>query len=135
MGESKRSRRALIALDREEKIWELRKSGATYLQCGRAVGLSESGAFLACKRRYKKIDATCTEEAQHRRTLEAEQLKALLIKLQPGIAAGDVNAIREARCINESYRKLFGDDAPAKSEVSGPNAGPCIIHVVYDDKP
>jgi hypothetical protein len=118
---SKTAPRRLLAAERSEKVLELRKAGATYLQCGKAVGVSEVRAFQICKERLAEINSRCQEETAEMRTLSRERLTLLLIKLTPSINSGDVQAIKEARQIDESMRRLLGLDAPTKVAPTTPD--------------
>ena len=126
MADSPTGKRRLRAAEREEQIWFDRIHGATLKQAGKRAGVTEARASQVCKERLARINRTCNEDAALRRELCSDELKALRLKLQPKIAAGDLAAIDSARRINESERTLWGLDAPTKSENTGANGGPIV---------
>lgn len=77
-------------------------------------------AYAAHRRGIAYVDAQAeyfADVALHRAArecapdVERARLERLLLALQPGIGSGDVAAIREARAVSESLRKLDGLDA------------------------
>ncbi|MCX4504577.1 sigma factor-like helix-turn-helix DNA-binding protein [Streptomyces anulatus] len=50
------------------------------------------------------------------RTREGERLLHLLDRIQPAVQAGDLDAIKTAARLSESYRRLYGLNAPEQHQ-------------------
>ncbi|MGC5565327.1 hypothetical protein ACPYPG_21165 [Streptomyces sp. FR-108] len=69
------------------------------------------------KRIKTAIAAVVVPTVEELRTREGDRLLHLLDRLQPAVDAGDVGAIKTAARLSESYRKLFGLNAPEQHQL------------------
>ncbi|MCX4232818.1 hypothetical protein [Streptomyces ortus] len=69
------------------------------------------------KRIKTAIAAVIVPTVEELRTREGDRLLYLLDRLQPAVDRGDVGAIKTAARLSESYRKLFGLNAPEQHTV------------------
>jgi len=116
--ESKTSQRRMTAKEREFKSLEMRKAGATYLQIGDQLGITETGAYRAVMRSLKRLNETINEEALEVRRLELERLDAMLIALWPQARKGNQGAVDRVLRIMERRAKFLGIDAPTKQDIT-----------------
>jgi len=91
---------------------QMRRSGATIQQVARATGVSTMQAWRDIKAALTDTLALRDNEAGELRQLELERLDSYLVALAAGIRAGSVPAVREARKVSESRRRLLGLDSP-----------------------
>lgn len=109
------------AAENRVKAFNLRKAGATYLQIGQQLGVSEQMAHKYIASRHAELEKLEEAEAkdlhrinQERRRLEEERLDALILGLWPAASKGDPQSASAALRVLESRRKLLGLDAPTK---------------------
>jgi hypothetical protein len=103
-------------IDKERQVVELRRAGATYEECARAVGYATAqGAYLAYHRALKRtlLDAG----AEEMRTVESDRLERLQRAAWPNAMAGETQAINAVIRIMERRARLLGLDAPSKLQV------------------
>ncbi len=118
--ESKASPRRMRARDREVQALNLRKSGATYEQIGKALEITTQGAYKAIIRSLRKLNEKNSEGADELRRLEVERLDRMLAAIWSQVISGNQGAIDRALRIGERRAKLIGLDAPTKQEVTEP---------------
>lgn len=76
-------------------------------------------AYRAKKLVRAEMGRTTPEEMQAKRNMEELRLNRYLTRLAPAIQAGELDALKEARQISESRRKMWGLDMPANVRVTG----------------
>jgi hypothetical protein len=103
---------------------QLRRSGASYEQISRVTRTSVMQAFRDVKAAREATIQCAGEEAAALVATELDRLDGLLVSLASSIKAGTVAAIREARKIGESRRKLLGLDNTKPQEVHISPAAP-----------
>lgn len=101
---------------------ELRASGASYLQIGKALSVSKSRAWRIVSKALDGLVEHCQETAERVRKLELYRLDRLRFALEP--KKGDPRVADTLIRISERVAKLHGLDAPQRIEASGPNGGP-----------
>ncbi|WP_274029462.1 sigma factor-like helix-turn-helix DNA-binding protein [Streptomyces sp. MMBL 11-1] len=100
--------KAVIAEEAAE-CFRLQLSGLTYRGMAKETGLSVATVH---KRVRQALTAVIVPAVEELRTREGERLLYLLERLQPAVEAGDLDAIKTAARLSESYRKLMGLNAP-----------------------
>jgi hypothetical protein len=101
---------------------ELRASGASYLQIGKALSVSKSRAWRIVSKALDDLVQHCQDTAERVRTLELYRLDRIRLSLDP--KKGDPRVADTLIRISERVAKLHGLDAPQRIEASGPNGGP-----------
>lgn len=107
---------------RDEDALSLHIAGATDAAVARELGLANSTSARRSWQRALDARKVPDETLDVMRRREDARLNQLLLRLQPKVMAGDVPAIREARRISESRRRLWGIDAPIR--IAGADGGP-----------
>lgn len=111
-----KARREVDAAERAHQALELRKSGLSYLDVGKAIGRSESQAWKIVQAALRELPR---ENAEELRALESARLDELTRLSTIGTKLGDPQAISAAVRVSERRSKLLGLDAPSKHELSG----------------
>jgi hypothetical protein len=101
---------------------ELRASGASYLQIGKALSVSKPRAFRIVRKALDGLVEHCRETAERVRQLELYRLDRYRLSLDS--RKGDPRTVDTLIRISERVAKLHGLDAPQRIEASGPNGGP-----------
>ena len=101
---------------------ELRASGASYLQIGKALSVSKPRAFRIVRKALDELVEHCTETAERVRHLELHRLDRYRLALDS--RKSDPRAVDTLIRISERVARLHGLDAPQRIEASGPNGGP-----------
>lgn len=108
-----RANKAQVA-EEAARCLELQLSGMSYRRIAETTGLSLGTIQNRLNTAYAAIVVPGVNEM---RTREGERLLLLLDRLQPAVDQGDQNAIRTAMRISESYRRLYGLNAPEQHHV------------------
>ncbi len=116
--ESKTSPRKMRARDRELQALDMRKSGATYDQIGAALGITTQGAYKAIIRSLRRLNEKNAEDSSELRRLEVERLDKMLAAIWNMVIIGDQGAIDRALKISERRARLFGLDAPTRTDLT-----------------
>ncbi len=119
--ESKTSPRKMRAKEREVEALNLRKSGATYDQIGKALGITTQGAYKAIIRSLKRLNEQNSESSEELRRLEVERLDRMLVAIWPQVLNGNQGAVDRAIKISERRAKLLGLDAPTRADITSNN--------------
>jgi hypothetical protein len=101
---------------------ELRASGASYLQIGKALSVSKSRAWRIVSKALDELVQRCQDTAERVRQLELYRLDRIRLSLDP--KKGDPRVADTLIRISERVAKLHGLDAPQRIEASGPDGGP-----------
>ena len=119
------SPQAIANKDKAVQALALRKTGATYEQIANALGYgNRSAAHRAVQRLLKAHEVEGVDEL---RKLEDSRLDEMLFAIYKIAKSGDLGAIDRILRIAERRAKLWGLDAPAKTEISGADGGPLAI--------
>lgn len=106
------------ARDREVEALNLRKSGATYDQIGKTLGITTQGAYKAIIRSLQRLNEKNSEGSDELRRLEVERLDRMLAAIWGQVLNGNQGAIDRALRIGERRAKLLGLDAPTKTDLT-----------------
>jgi len=102
--------------EKERQVVQYRQGGATFDQIAKKLDYAdESGARAAFKRAMERMrdDALNAEM----RELHRQRLEVALTAIWPNVVKGDFEAIKIMLKILERDAKLYGIDAPVKTEV------------------
>lgn len=99
------------------KALDMRMQGLTYAQIGEALGMSDAGAFQAVKRGLERLKKECDEKAEEVRDIEGQRLDRMLASVWSQVLAGNHGAVDRALRIMDRRAKLYGLDAPQKSQI------------------
>jgi len=100
---------------------ELRASGASYMQIGKALSVSKPRAFRIVRKALDELLEHCRETAERVRQLELHRLDRYRLALDS--RRSDPRAVDTLIRISERVAKLHGLDAPQRFEASGPEEG------------
>lgn len=109
----KKSKQAPEKVIHAEKVGEalqLRRSGASYEEIGRAMKSSASTAYRRVRSGLEKLKKLNLEEAEHTRDMELARLDFYLRSLDKRIRAGDTRAINSAVRIAERRARMLNLD-------------------------
>ena len=125
---NRRNKSAPSTLIRNEKAWqcfELRKAGATWQQIAdRGIYADKATAYNAVMR---LIEATQTEVGEDLRTVMNARFDAALLAIWPRVQQGELEAIDRMLKIEAQRAKLYGIEAPTRTEITGADGGPIDI--------
>jgi hypothetical protein len=118
----------LIVNQRRTIAARMRRSGATYQQIADTArypsgepcyppGTHRSTVFVDVQRGLKEALTELHLESEELREQTSQRLDDWLLRLTPGIAAGDVKAINTAVRIEEFRSRLYGYQEPERHEV------------------
>ena len=102
--------------EKERQVVQYRQAGATFDAIAKKLGYAdESGARVAFKRAMERMrdDALNAEM----RELHRQRLEVALTAIWPDVVKGDLEAIKVMLKILERDAKLYGIDAPVKTEM------------------
>jgi hypothetical protein len=100
-------------------VYQERIAGRAFLEIALARQRPVSEIIAEFRREADQRAADEAEALEEARALELARLDRALLALDPLLEKGDVTAVREARGLSESRRKLLGLDARADSGASG----------------
>lgn len=125
---SKRDARKIDIAIRREKLLVLRRNGATYEQCARALGLANKAHAQA---EFKKAlgEILAGESAEYRKMAEM-RFDDYRTRLSKQISVGDVQAIDTARKIEMDQARILGYVAPVAPVNSGSLVTPDVIEEI-----
>ncbi len=108
--------RSVDSAERDAEAARLRAQNLSFREIAERLGYADdSGAHKAVSRALAAVPAPAVGEL---RALSTARIEYLLEKLRPGIEAGDVKSITEARKLIESLRRLHSADGPAQLTVN-----------------
>lgn len=131
------------ARQHEVEAWALRCKGWTMARIATAIGVSPSGVCQMLQRASKRVVEKLDEKVEQVK-IEQEATLAYIADealqawerskpkrrekaKQPGLGCGDVAYLEQARAALADIRKIWGADAPVKSELGGPGGMPLAI--------
>ena len=130
----KQSERKTTAIQRRQRAVALRLAGRTYQTIAGELGVSLARAHCRVAEAVKSILSDTAESAQSLITLECQRLDAMHEALWPNAAAGGLQTVDRVLAIMSRRSRLLGLDAPARSEVSGPDGGPIRAQAAPQDE-
>lgn len=114
-------------------VMDMRLEGMSMERISIVVGMSVEGVYAAYREAIAKRAAENYEgEVAHLRQLEADRMDALLSAVWPKAIGGDLYAVYAALRIAERRAKLFGLDAPVKTEDVTPGGGKVPLALIDD---
>lgn len=130
---------------RDLEALELKKRGVPYWKIAQELGFADQGGAQKAVKRV--LEARVADGVDEYREIEGEAIDDMIGKLLPYMdpdldaeepkvinarMSKQLEASAEIRKWRESKRKLYGVDAPAKQEVSGPDgAAPFSVHLAW----
>ena len=112
---SKTSSKAIEVREKDRKALELRKAGASYELIAKQLGYADSsGAYKSVKRSMQSI---ISEPAEELRAVEYERLNQMLLSIWERVQLGELGAIDRALSIMDRIGRLYGINAPQRTEV------------------
>jgi hypothetical protein len=114
--------------ERQEQAWAARLAGATYVDIGRALGVSRQRAQQLCTAAMKERMPS-TEDVEAYRQQEAERIDRLHRAVWKQAIDGNHGAIDRVLRLSERRARLLGLDAPQRQEITGADGGPLEIDV------
>lgn len=131
--QSATSARKVQALEREERILQLRIGGARYQQIADALGIVPSTVGRALQRGMARWQAQADDLASELIWLQLERLDRLLLGIWPEAVKGNVAAIDRVLKIEERRAKLMGLDLAADLNIEHSGAVDVTFKVEYGD--
>ena len=114
------SPRALVALQRQQQAVELRRSGRSYREIARQVGIGVASAHRLVAGAMADVRSAVAEDIVELRALELSRLDGLTVALWPKARRGELPAVDRVLKIMERRAKLLGLDAPVKVARTNP---------------
>jgi hypothetical protein len=110
---------------------ELRASGASYFQIGKALSVSKPRAFRIVRKALDELVEHCREKAERVRQLELYRMDRIRLALDP--KKSDPRVADTLIRISERVAKLHGLDAQQRIEASEANGKPIETHEYTPD--
>jgi hypothetical protein len=110
--------RRLLTAAQRLRILQLRRSGARYDEISREAGCSRGSAYNVVARELKRLAQEARAEADILRQQELDRLDALQAAVWAKALAGDLRAVDAALKVIDRRVKLFGLDAPTRTQVT-----------------
>lgn len=114
----------LAAVERRRIVWQMKVKCASHRAIAAHLGVSMMQVTRDIRRTLAEEGQLTALSVEEHRNMEATRLDDLEVVLAKQVADGQVPAVREARKIVESRRRLFGVDMPVKTELTGAGGGP-----------
>ncbi len=108
---------SVIAAERRQQSFDLRKSGFTYQQIGTALGISKQAAHGLIRRELVRLTAETEKDAHVMRALELERLDSMTLACWEKAMDGDPQMIDKLLKISERRSKFLGLDSPVQSSI------------------
>lgn len=106
------------------KAFELRKMGLSLEAVGQQLGVSRQRAHKLISQSLAELDALNTQTLNELREMDLARLDDALLQMMVQVKCGNQGAVDRMIRILERRAKLMGLDAPARTEMSGPNGEP-----------
>lgn len=121
----KRTKNRLLAIERQRKVLELRKAGATFQQCAEQVGYSNA---QSAHRAYKAaMDEVIVEAHGDHKSLQIERLNHMLVRLWPKVNGGDERAMETSLRIMDRLDALLGVAVAQEVNISHTHEGAVLV--------
>lgn len=114
--------RMIAAVEKRTQVVHLRRQGISFRVIAAQLGISVDGAYHAFHAAMAERSADPVEVAELRE-LENERLDAMLAGVWRKAVSGDTTAIYAAVRISERRSKLWGLDAPVKTQIEDVGPG------------
>lgn len=118
-GESKASKRRIMAQEKKRRALEMRKVGATYEEIQRALGYKS--VCSAWKAVQSALRSMIKEPAEEVRKLELARLDRMFRAYWPKVIQGDIQAGNLVLKIADRRARLLGLDMPVKVAPTDPS--------------
>jgi len=112
--------------ERENIVFEMRKSGATFEKIGAALGVSAQRVHQIFERKLLEVRSKTGQTAEQLRALEMQRLDDLQSFLWDKAKKGNATAIDRILKIMERRARLEGLDAPQRIGLGGDPGAPPI---------
>lgn len=116
--------------ERRQKVFELRKSGATVDQISQRLGIPRSTVGKDIKDVLKLLQKEQISDAAHWRELDVQQTDMALLAIVKLVQAGHLGAIDRWNRLLEHRARVLGYAAQPENALN--NGQPLQIKVVYD---
>lgn len=114
--------------EKARKALSLRLSGLDFDKIAAKVGYTNrSGAWKAVNNLLAERRHESEQEAKELLVVELDRVDAMLVAVWDSALKGNLQAVDRVIKLLERRAKYLGLDAPARSEVSGPDGGPLQI--------
>jgi hypothetical protein len=117
--QSKNSKPKTKAIKHEQDALELRILGYSYRKIGKALGISDAGAYKAVNRAIAKQELEITESAKEVVRLALERIDELLPSAIDRAKGGNDKAISSVVRLLERQAKYLGLDEPDRLMLNG----------------
>lgn len=118
--------------ERVRQAIEFRKAGMTWPQIATEVGYASAQTASHAVKSY--LDDLPQEAAVDLRRINIERLNYILTKCWPGVMAGDIDMMREARATIAHLDRLMGTEAPQQLEVNENTSNTVVVIGVSRDE-
>ena len=119
--------RSVVATERRQRAFELRKAGWTYDEIGACIGVTKQAAHGLVSRELRRLGKLAQSDAKQMLTLELERLETLHKALWDGALEGDLGAIDRLLKISARRSRLMALDELGKVEVTAPQSAVIIL--------
>lgn len=99
-------------MTKDVKILELRRMGWTYREIAAKLGLSADYVYTSLNRSMRDLILAQRDEAEVLQAVEGERLHLAMKAIGEKVRRGELACIDRWIRLSESYRKLYGLDAP-----------------------
>lgn len=111
------------AAERRIKVWELRKTGASYRKIAQKLSVSHEQVRKDCERVFGELTAEAVDRAEEWRVLQLHRCEDAIQGLWPAASSGEVGAVTALMKVLQRQSELLGLDAPRKQELTGRGGG------------
>jgi len=111
--------RFALAKERRQKAFELRKSGASFVEIGKSLGISTQAAHQHVQKKIKALAKKTDEDAMEVMRMELERLDQMLLGLYRDAISGKVTAVDRVLKIMDRRAKFLGLDFDSRKPNSG----------------
>jgi len=111
--------RFAIAKERRQKAFELRKSGASFVEIGKKLGISTQAAHQHVQKKIQELAKKTNEDAMDVMRMELERLDQMMLGIYKDAVAGKVTAVDRVLKIMDRRAKFLGLDFDSRKLNSG----------------
>jgi hypothetical protein len=118
------------AAARRVQALKLRIQGKSYRDIAAALSVNVRTAYNDVQTSLAELAELERATAETYRTMSELRLFAMLEAIWPKVQKGNIEAVHAGVRIDESWRKLRGLDAPAKTALTNPDGTPLAVHYI-----